>query len=317
MERFFLRTPFVCLFCATFVLIMSHCTPAEKQNNQVSMSSEATLDSLKRQISYVFAQTSGEYALAFQEIGGAQRQLLINERTSFHAASTMKTPVLVEVYKQVQEGKLTLDDPIRIKNEFYSIVDSSSFSLSLDSDSNDKLYTAIGEERPLREVIYDMIIWSSNLATNLVIELVDAKNVTQTMRDMGASDIEVLRGVEDLKAFDQGLNNTTTAYDLMRMFQHIAQGTAVSSEASEEMIRILLDQQFKTIIPAQLPENVRVAHKTGWISTARHDSGIVILPDGRRYVLVLLSKNWESDDVAVETMARVSRLIYDFFTQAQ
>ncbi len=96
-----------------------------------------------------------------------------------------------------------------------------------------------------------MIIRSSNLATNMVIELVNARNVTQTMRELGAKDMQVLRGVEDDKAFEKGLNNTTTAYDLMLIFEKIAQGKAVDSAASEEMVNILLKQEFNDIIPAR------------------------------------------------------------------
>jgi beta-lactamase class A len=157
-----------------------------------------------------------------------------------------------------------------------------------------------------------MIIASSNLATNIIIEMVNAKNVTQTMRRYGAKDIQVLRGVEDQKAYDKGLNNTTTAYDLMLIFEKIARGKAVNKKASQAMIKILLDQQFNDIIPAQLPKETKVAHKTGFITGIHHDSGIVFLPDGRKYVLVLLSKNLEDEKQAIKAMADVSRLIYEY-----
>ena len=273
------------------------------------------MGNLKTEIEKAFQETSGEFALAFQEIGGAERRLLINEKTQFHAASTMKTPVMIEVFKQAAEGKFSMEDAMIVKNEFYSIVDSSLYSLSTTDDSEDNLYGVLGEKRPIKELVYDMIIWSSNLATNLVIELVDAKTVTQSMREMGAPSIQVLRGVEDIKAYEKGLNNTTTAYDLMVIFEKIAEGKAVNKEASEAMINVLLDQKFNAVIPAELPKEVKVAHKTGWISTVHHDSGIVILPDGRRYVLVLLSRNWDSDKAAIKTMAGVSKKIYDFVNQ--
>jgi len=162
----------------------------------------------------------------------------------------------------------------------------------------------------LDELVYDMIIVSSNLATNIIIELVDAKKVTQSMRDLGAKDIQVMRGVEDDKAFAQGLNNTVTAYDLMLIFEKMANGETVSKQASDAMIDILLDQKFNTIIPAKLPADVKVAHKTGSITGVHHDSGIVFLPDGRKYVLVILSKNLEDEEAATDGMASVSEIIY-------
>jgi beta-lactamase class A len=135
------------------------------------------------------------------------------------------------------------------------------------------------------------------------------------MRKLGAKDIQVLRGVEDNKAFEKGLNNTTTAHDLLVIFEKIAREEAVSPQASQAMIKILLDQQFNEIIPARLPPEVKVAHKTGSITHAHHDSGIVILPDGRKYVLVLLSKDWEDEKAAVQTMANVSGMIYKYVTR--
>ena len=164
---------------------------------------------------------------------------------------------------------------------------------------------------PLRQLLYKMITESSNLATNLVIERVGAKNVLATMREMGAKDIEVLRGVEDNKAFGKGMNNTTTAYDLMLLFSRIAAGTAVDAASSKAMIGILLDQHFKEVIAGKLPDNVRVASKSGWITGHCHDSGIVFLPDGRKYVVVLLSRGITDYAGAVETEATVSKIIYD------
>ena len=155
-----------------------------------------------------------------------------------------------------------------------------------------------------------MIIASSNLATNIVIEMVGANAVTQTMHELGAKDIRVLRGVEDTKAFVKGLNNTVTAYDLMVIYEKMAKGEIVDQKASQAMIEILLDQRFNTIIPARLPEGVRVAHKTGNIAGVLHDSGIVFLPDGRKYVLVLLSKDLEDAEGAKTAMAKVSELLY-------
>ena len=158
-----------------------------------------------------------------------------------------------------------------------------------------------------------MTINSGNLSTNLIIDRVGAQKVTQTMRELGASKIEVLRGVEDMKAFDAGLSNRTSARDLAIIFQHLANGTAVSQEASNDMIKILLDQQFKEMIPAKLPQSVRVAHKTGWITGVVHDSGILMLEDGRKYVLVILSKNLLQNELGTQIGADISKIIYDWF----
>lgn len=277
----------------------------------LTVSCQRQREKLEDQIAHELSQQTGTFAVAFKDLT-TNEQVLIREHEVFHAASTMKTPVMIEVFKQASVGKLAFSDSILIKNDFRSIVDGSPYSLNVKDDSDQALYEKVGTKRLLSELVYDMIIVSSNLATNIIIELVDAKEVTQTMRDLGAKDIVVLRGVEDSKAFEKGLVNTTTAYDLMLMFEKMAKGEVVGTEACQAMIDILLDQRFNTILPARLPGDVRVAHKTGSIAGVHHDSGIVFLPDGRKYVLVLLSKNLEDEVAATNAMANVSELIYRY-----
>ncbi|MCB0838715.1 MAG: serine hydrolase [Bacteroidetes bacterium] len=274
------------------------------------------LAELETAIQAKFASVEGDYALAFLLLGDEEKEILINEHKEFHAASTMKTPVMIELYQQAYDGKVNLDDSILVKNSFYSIVDSSEYEMDLNEDSGERMYQYIGEKLPVRELMYDMIVYSSNLATNILIELVDAKKVTQTMRQLGAEDIQVLRGVEDIKAFEQGLSNTTTAMDLLKIYEGLAKERVVSQVASKDMIEILKQQHFKDVIPAKLPKDVEVAHKTGWITGVRHDSGIVYLPEGQKYVLVILSKNIQDDKAALKMMTEVSRMIYEFVSKS-
>ena len=276
-------------------------------------SNRMTLNKLKDQISSKLAEQPGDFAVAFKDLSTGD-SILINEQAFFHAASTMKTPVMIEVYKQAAAGTFSLNDSITLKNEFKSIVDSSTFSLNANDDSEKELYKHLGEKRTVYNLVYDMIISSSNLATNMVIELVNARNVTKTMRQLGVNKIQVLRGVEDSKAFAKGLNNVTTANDLLVIFEKMAKGEIIDSASSQAMTKILLNQQFNEIIPVRLPKEVKVAHKTGNITNVLHDSGIVLLPNGRKYVLVLLSKNLQKEEQAKKAMAEVSEMIYKYVT---
>lgn len=246
---------------------------------------------------------------------GTGRQFFWNEREMFHAASTMKTPVMIEVFRQAREGLFNLDDSILVKNEFKSIVDSSAYSMDLADDSDDSMYGLLGKKTTIRHLVEQMIIVSSNLATNILVELVGADNTTTTMRRLGAPDIQVLRGVEDGKAFQKGLNNTTNALDLMTIFAALAEGKAVGVPDDSAMVEILLRQQFRDKIPALLPSDVRVAHKTGNITGVEHDSGILLLPDGSRMVMVILTKGWQDQRQAKGLMARVARKLFDAFTE--
>jgi beta-lactamase class A len=270
------------------------------------------LELLETKILSQIDSIQGDVAVAFYNLSDLSDSLLINADEEFHAASTMKVPVMIELFKQQKEGKLDLNDSVLLKNEFKSIVDSSLYSMDIGDDSDDVIYGKIGTVVTLNDLIYPMITVSSNLATNVLIELVGAKNVTATMRDLGANKIEVLRGVEDQKAYDLGLSNSTTAKDLLMIMKAVDENTAGTEADCEQMIAIMKDQQFNEIIPFYLPKEVTVAHKTGSITGVHHDAGIVYLPDGRSYALVLLSKNLEDFDIGTEQLAGISKSVYEY-----
>jgi len=276
------------------------------------MQKNDALTVLKKNILDSLAINKTHFGIAYKDLQSGET-ILLNEKDNFHAASTMKTPVLVELFKQAAAGKFSMSDSIEIKNSFRSIVDGSEYKLDSADDSEFELYKNIGKKTTIASLAYEMIILSSNLATNLLIELAKPDSVMATMKTLGANDIKVLRGVEDNKAYEKGLNNTTTAYDLLLIYEQMANEKLVSTDDSKAMTRILFDQRFNEIIPALLPKNVKVAHKTGSITGVQHDSGIVFLPDGRKYVLVMLSRFDAADEKKViEAMANVSKLIYDY-----
>ena len=272
-------------------------------------------EALKAKVSNQIDSIEGDVAVAFLNLSNPEDGLYINEEEEFHAASTMKVPVMIELFKQKEAGKINLNDSILLINEFKSIVDGSPYSMDIGDDSDDVIYGKINTKVALKDLMYSMITVSSNLATNILIELVDAKKVTATMRNLGADKIEVLRGVEDQKAYDLGLSNSTTAKDLLIIMKAIATNSAGSEADCTEMVRILKDQQFNDIIPHNLPKDVAVAHKTGSITGVHHDAGIVYLPNGNSYVLVLLSKNLTDFDKGTAQLADISKTFYDYMTK--
>ena len=267
-------------------------------------------NNLENKITNLLKSHKGSFAVALKNLDDGNT-ILINENEIFHAASTMKTPVMIELFKKKHNGEISFDDSLQIKNEFKSIVDGSKFELSSFDDSDENIYKNLGEYISIRELIFDMITKSSNFGTNLLIDYIDVKNVNNTMRDIGAENINVLRGVGDLKAFDKGLNNTTSAKDLLVIYEKLAMGSLINPSTSNEMVEILKNQVYKDIIPKYLPDNVEVAHKTGWISGVRHDSGIVFLENGKKYVLILLSKNLDDDIEGAEFLAKISLEVFN------
>src|SRR5687767_324883 len=249
---------------------------------------------LARDVDRIIAANADKtIAVAYYDLATGET-FLRNEREVFHAASTMKVPVMLGIFEAVSRGELRLDQPVRVHNEFTSILDGSRYALEAREDSDKTLYDSIGRELPLEELVRRMIVRSSNLATNIVIELIGAKRVMALMKEIGANDIQVLRGVEDDKAYHAGMNNTVTAHDLMLVFKTLGERKAISAEASAMMIEILTAQEFNDGIPGGLPKGTPVAHKTGSITAIAHDAGLV----GSQYVLVVLTKGFKKTDDA-------------------
>ena len=249
--------------------------------------------------------TSGAEAGVVLETLDGKEQLAIDPDKSFHAASTMKVPVMIELFRQAEAGTLSLDEPLTVKNEFHSIVDGSVYQLSVGDDSDADVYKAAGKTMTLRQLCEAMITVSSNFAANLLIERLGAKNIQATTDRLGATGMHVLRGVEDQKAFDSGMNNTATARALAVLFRKLATGSAVSPKADAEMVAILKRQHFHDAIPAGLPDGTVVAHKTGNITKIHHDAAIVY---GKRpYVLVVLVRGLEDEKASAALIASISR----------
>lgn len=237
--------------------------------------------------------------------------LALDADVRLHAASTMKVPVMIQAFRDARAGWFNLEDSIPIRNTFRSIVDQSPYELILTDDSDNTLYARIGQRASVRELTELMITVSSNLATNILIELVGAERVRHSMRELGADSITVLRGVEDIKAYEAGLNNTTTARDLGTILKAIAEARAADEESCRDMLDILTRQQFNDGIPAGLPDGARVAHKTGLITRINHDAAVIELPSGRRYVLVVLVRGIGDPAESDALVADISRIVYE------
>jgi beta-lactamase class A len=241
---------------------------------------------------------------------GSGDTLFLNADSSFHAASTMKVPVMIELFRRASTGSFGLDQRLMIVNQFASIVDGSAYALDPTADSDTTLYHRVGGRISVDTLLRLMITRSSNLATNTLIALVGAEEVNRTMRSLGAQRIQVLRGVEDGKAFDRGLINTTTARDLATILGAIQEGRAASAEATREMRQILLAQEFNEKIPAGLPAGTPVAHKTGEITAHSHDAAIVYPPGRKPYVLVVLTRGIQDGARASRLIADISSIVY-------
>lgn len=252
-------------------------------------------------------QSGADVAVALTSLDG-RSSWYTRADEPFHAASTMKVPVLIELYHQAHQGRLRLDDTLVIRNEFRSLADGSPYTLDPSDDSEATLYGAAGSTRTVAELCELMITVSSNLATNLLIERLGVDNIQQGVHTLRADGMMVRRGVEDPQAFRQGLNNTTTARALAQLMLAIARGEAVDPAASHAMSAILERQTFNAGIPAGVPAGTRVAHKTGEITRIQHDAAIVYAP--RPFVLVILTRGIDDPKQSSALIATITRELY-------
>lgn len=294
-------------------VVLSACAALSRR--QAPAPSPASLAALRATIEQRIAAVPGAQAAVWMHDLASGDTLAVNATTAFHAASTMKVPVMIELFRRADASLLRLDSAIVLRNQFASIVDGSSFTLNAGDDSDSSLYAKVGQRVTLRELNERMITRSSNLATNAVIELLDARKVNATAHDLGASTMQVRRGVEDTKAFNAGLNNSTSARDLGALMAALAQDRAASKASCEAMRAILLKQEFNEEIPAGLPAGTPVAHKTGWITATTHDAAIIYPPRRAPYVLVVLTRAIPDRAVAQRLMADISRDVWTALTR--
>jgi len=234
----------------------------------------------------------------------------------FHAASTIKVPILLGVFAAIDRGDLLPHSRVHVRNRFLSVVEGVPFRVESGRDANSAVHNAIGKMMRVDELAYHMITTSSNLATNLLLGVIGPDSVNRTLKELDVDDgIELKRGVEDELAFDKGISNMVTADGLLRILVLLSEGKAFSPALSRRMMDILHGQEFNQGIPARLPKGARVAHKTGEISTVAHDAGVIYLPKRKPYVLVILTE-WEPEGTGrSRTIATISHTIYEFLTQ--
>jgi beta-lactamase class A len=278
------------------------------------MSGVDVSSTLKEELERLAAERKARaIAVALHDIESGLRFSLQGDRW-FHAASTIKVAVLLAVFRAADEGRLRLDDSLHVRNRFIGAADGSPFHLNRDSDATPELYKRIGRVAKISELAEGMIVASSNLATNLLLDYLTVEYARNVLREAQADGVELRRGVEDHAAHNKGINNQVTANGLLRLLSAL-RGDFLSGKSKEHAIHILLEQRFDSMIPAGLPAHAVVAHKTGEISTACHDMGIVYLPEREPYLAVILTEFDSDRDGRRETVAAISKAIYRSVTR--
>jgi beta-lactamase class A len=224
-----------------------------------------------------------------------------------YAASTMKAAVLATAYRLAEAGAVELDEPLAVHDEFTSAAPGDArFAMRHSYDNDDAVWDRLGGTAPLRWLLRRMIIRSSNLATNLVLERIGTHALANTLRDAGATRMVVARGIEDAAAAEAGLDNLVTAADLARLLAAIADRHIASPQHCDEMLAILLDQECTEDLAAGLPPGTRIAHKNGWVDGIRHGVGVVLPDDAPPYAIAVCTTTDLPDAQACALLAEVS-----------
>jgi len=265
------------------------------------------------------ASSSASIAVSLYDYEHALSWSYQGERWS-HAASTIKVAVLYALYAAIDERRFGPHRRLHVRNRFASAVDGAPFRVSPGRDGNSDVHTWIGKTMRLSDLATHMISTSSNLATNLLLDLIGVDYAREVLARAGIDGVELVRGVEDDAAFEAGINNRVTANGLVRLFRAIYESWGVSKLATSDMLEILFTQQFRSGIPAGLPQaardKARIANKTGEISIAAHDAGIVFVAGRRPYVLSVLTEHEPDTGKRMEPVARVSAAVYEWLIAA-
>ena len=221
----------------------------------------------------------------------------INGDENLPAASTIKIPVMVEVFRQAAVGNFSLQRTVSVH------------SVDRDCGSGRLCYAPNGAQFSLHQLLWLMITDSDNTATNMLIRLVGRYNVNQTMNSLGLKQTwlgDVIHSDGDVREL------RTSANDMMRLLTMIAEHRVVNDEACDQMMRILRAQHHNKLLPAGLPKGLAIAHKTGTLHDTLNDVGVVEL-DGAPYIICVLTTHLRNLDLGQQFIRRVSKLTFQTF----
>ncbi len=266
--------------------------------------SEGRADSLADRILPLVRAHAGKVAVAIKDLGSGQ-EFYHQADEPMPTASLIKFPVLVEVYRQAREGQLDLQRRIELQDG-HKVPGAGVLTPHFPE----------GTELPLRGFVQLMIAHSDNTATNLVLDQVGLEATTATMAKMGLPETrlnaKVFRrdtSIDPQRSERFGLGSTT-AREMVQLFEKLARGQLVDEESSKAMWKHLAACEDRTMLVRFLPPGLQVAHKSGAVSQVRCDAGVIRSSAGDLVICVLTAENrdqsWEDSNEAQVLIGRIA-----------
>lgn len=265
--------------------------------DKLSSLEEKFLSEIKR----IDAGLDGVLGYAIKDLKTGKTYLM-NEKEVFPQASSIKITILLEAFKQVEEGKLTLDEFIELKDS--EKVSGSGILFNLG-------YPKISLS--VKDLCVLMIVLSDNTATNLLIDRVGLEAVNKRMESLDLRKTHLQRKMMDLKAAGEGRENISTPWEMMTLLEKIQAGLVIKDPLREDMIKIMAIPKDSPL-RAGVPEDIVVAEKPGELEAVRCDSGIVYLKD-RPYIICVMTTYLENDKDGNPAIAAISKLAYEHFSR--
>jgi beta-lactamase class A len=256
------------------------------------------LDRLQSQLSLAAMHAPGRVGIEVEDLATGM-ETGVNASTSLPAASTIKIPVMVEVFKQMEAGTIDLTTTVHLENA------------DRDYGWGDMAGAPAGTKRTVKQLLWLMITQSDNTATNELIRVVGRTHINATMTGLGLS--RTLLG-DSIRSQTETIRYAlrTSPHDMIRLLDGIARDRLVDEWSSKEMLAILEGQTHNGLLPVPLPKDVRIAHKTGSLHDTLNDVGIVY-QDGEPYVIAVMTTQLPDLDLGRAFIHKVSRLAYDGF----
>ena len=274
--------------------------------------SAAATAELAARIEKLAKEHKGKVAVALKHLKTGEA-FALNADQPMPTASLIKFPVMIEAYRQAAEGKVDLNSTVTLRKK-----DKVPGSGVLTDHFSD------GATFPLVDAVHAMITFSDNTATNLVLDAIGIGSTAATMEKMGFPETKIHSKVfrRDTSVFPErskvyGLGSTT-ANDMVRLFELLQARKLVDEKSSEAMWKHLLSCDDKAKFPRYLPPGTKVAFKTGSVDASRTCAGVIETKGGPVALCVLTDanedKSWSDDNAGNVLCAKIAREVYDHFS---